>query len=401
VGWGEQAEQTERANLAGRAVLQDAGAAAMANSTCVKTLIRPGRFRVESPLSPAHSGHISTPISISLADHLTPEEREQILQTIEMFESISQSNSDDYQSLEILKEAYWKIGRPTDSLAVTRRLADTYRRLGQYSSAFLEYEGMLQQNLEPSEMEEIQAILTELEAKLYPGKSAAAKPHAPIALDFGVDEAMIEIGDTAVAPIGLDEGAAARQGLEPWKGETANLIATPSTAMPKNLGRRAANVSLDSDGNEPLAKFLIQHRLVTHEIVNKALARVRERNEAEDVKEGRTLAASLLNEVVAAGVNVESLLSGIIDRTKFAYIPLEYYDIDRQIVKMLPENLTLVRLVVPFDIVSRTMMVAVDNPFDAGAKAAVQQSVDYHIQWHLAQPQIIQKVLRDVYRLSG
>ncbi len=316
-----------------------------------------------------------------------------------MFESIAQTNPDDYQSLEILKEAYWKIGRQAESLTVTRRLADTYMRLGQYSSALLEYEGILQQNGDAAEAEAIQAILVDLEAKLHPGKHIATKT-AAIALDFGVDEALIALEET---PIGLaEDGSTAAPGLEPWPpaGEASNLIATSATKMPKNLGRRQLNVSLETDGNEPLAKFLIQHRLVTHEIVNAALARVRQRNSSPEVKEGQAVAASLLNEIALAGVEIQGLLSGIIDRTKFAYAPLEYYDVDRQIVKMLPEHLTLGRLMVPFDIVSRTMMVAVDNPFDAGAKTAVQQSVDYHIQWHLAQPQILQKILRDVYRLA-
>lgn len=97
----------------------------------------------------------------------------------------------------------------------------------------------------------------------------------------------------------------------------------------------------------------------------------------------------------------DNLISGIVERAKYAYIPLENYDVDRQIVKLLPESITLGRLVIPFDIVSRTMMVAVENPFDAGAKAAAEQAVDYHIQWYMATPSAIRKVLRDAYRLNA
>ncbi len=313
-----------------------------------------------------------------------------------MFEAIAQATPDDYQSLEILKEAYWKIGRQADSLAVTRKLADAYMRLGQYSSALLEYEGILQQNIPEEDAGAIQAILVDLEAKLYPGKNATSKP-AAIALDFGVDEALIELEGQ---PSAVDVAPVAP---EPTAQQEPNLIATSATRMPKNLGRKALETSLEADGNEPLAKFLIQHRLATHEIVNAALARVRQRNASPEVQEGSAIAASLLNEVIEAESEAagERLLAGILDRTKYAYVPLEFYEVDRQIVKMLPENLTLGRLVVPFDIVSRTMMVAVDNPFDAGAKLAVQQAVDYHIQWHLARPQALQKILREVYRLSG
>ncbi len=95
------------------------------------------------------------------------------------------------------------------------------------------------------------------------------------------------------------------------------------------------------------------------------------------------------------------MLSSLIDATKFGYVPLEYYDIDRSVVRMLPDNLTLGRLIVPFDIVSRTMMIALCNPFDAAAKQAVQSSMDYHIQWYLAKPAAISRVLRDVYRLDS
>ena len=41
-------------------------------------------------------------------------EAAQLQQTIEMFEVITQSQPQDYQSLEILKEAYFKLNRPKD-----------------------------------------------------------------------------------------------------------------------------------------------------------------------------------------------------------------------------------------------------------------------------------------------
>ena len=334
---------------------------------------------------------IDTPISITLADHLTPEERDQILQTIEMFEVITQANPDDYQSLEILKEAYWKINRQQDGLAVTRRLADTYMRLGQYSSALLEYEGILQQ--EP-QAHEVQAILTELEAKLHQGKSSG--PKTSIALDFGIDDTEALEADnqptrrSAPAPVQFSAAA-----LEP------NLIATAATSMPRNPLRKQqqGHISLDNDGLEPLAKFLLQHRLASHEVVNAALAKVRKHN-ALVANGTKKIAASLLDEISKAGVDADTLICGIIDRTKFAFVPLDYYEADRQVVKLLPEYLTLGRLIAPFDVVSRTLMVAVANPFDAAAKAAVQQAVDYHVQWHLALPGAIQKILRDVYRIT-
>jgi hypothetical protein len=116
---------------------------------------------------------------------------------------------------------------------------------------------------------------------------------------------------------------------------------------------------------------------------------------------GRALAVSLLDHLCKDNVEVlEKVLSALIDRTKFAYVPLEYYEVDRQIGPMLPDHLTLGRLFAPFDLVSRTMMVACSNPFDAAGRDAVEQSVDYTVAWYLARPAAIVKSLQAIYRLD-
>src|SRR6185503_13158571 len=106
------------------------------------------------------------------------EEEEQLRQTIEMFEVITQANPHDTQSIEILKEAYAKMGLTQDSTNVQRRLAAAYMELGQYSSAMLEYENILQK--EPDNAEII-AALGDVEEKLQKsgelnGTPATAQP---------------------------------------------------------------------------------------------------------------------------------------------------------------------------------------------------------------------------------
>jgi hypothetical protein len=68
---------------------------------------------------------------------------------------------------------------------------------------------------------------------------------------------------------------------------------------------------------------------------------------------------------------------------------------------MLPETLTLGRMFVPFDLISRTIMVACSNPFDAAGREAVQQSLDYTVAWYLARPTAIIKSLQNIYRLES
>ena len=310
--------------------------------------------------------------SSEAATHISTEEREQIQQTIEMFEVITQANPNDVQSLEVLKDAYWKLDRQDDAIEVTRRLADTHVSLGQYSSAVLEYEGILQKY---PDNPEIVAILGEVEAKLAEtgGRDLRQSSTAPNTNDFAID---FDLG----APDRLDSG----------------LITTNATQQAMNGTRK---MDLGNDGNDSLAKFLIQHRIVPEGIVNSSLDHARKINANRACN---AISASLIGEITSTKVvELEEILNGILDRTKFAYVPLEYYDIDRQIVKMLPESLTIGRLIVPFDLMSRTVMIAVANPFDAVGKEAVQQLFDYNIQWHLASPDAITKVLTGVYKIDS
>src|SRR5271154_1442331 len=75
---------------------------------------------------------------------LNPGEEAQLQQTIEMFEVIVQSQPNDCQSLEILKEAYTKLKREEDIISTSKRIAQAYRETGQLSSAILEFETILQ-----------------------------------------------------------------------------------------------------------------------------------------------------------------------------------------------------------------------------------------------------------------
>jgi hypothetical protein len=289
---------------------------------------------------------------------LSADEHSQIVQTIEMFEAITQTQPDDYQSLEILKEAYTKVGRHEEALRVSRKLAESYFNAGSYTLAMQECELILAKELNSPE---IVAMLGEIEARLQTSGEAIAK-----------------------------QGAAGLMEQPAGEGSLIDIASGRGTGKITNLHER---------GDDQLAKFLIVQQLFKEDDVNAALANVTQANkELAD----KTLAISMLEDLCKGNVDkLEAVLSALIDRTKFAYVPLEYYDADRQIAPMLPENLTLGRLFVPFDLVSRTMMVACCNPFDVAGREAVQQSVDYTVSWYLARPAAISNTLQSIYKLGG
>src|SRR3954469_6076380 len=93
---------------------------------------------------------------------LSPSDEAQLGQTVEMFEVITQSQPHDYQSLEILKEAYSKLGREQDAVNTSKRIAEAYVQMGQLSSAILEYETILQRYPDDPD---VQTALKQIESK--------------------------------------------------------------------------------------------------------------------------------------------------------------------------------------------------------------------------------------------
>lgn len=298
---------------------------------------------------------------------LSEEEHSQIVQTIEMFEVILQTQPDDYQSLEILKEAYSKVGRAADSLKTSRRLAEAYFNVGSYTLAMQECEVIL---LKEPNAPEILAMLGDIETRLQ------AAGHQ-------------------IATGGSKNGLIATTGGNGVNGLTHG--SSQDGSLVDLQGSRNTN-GLQDRGDEHLAKFLVMQQLFSEDDVTAAMETCKQLNKSVA---GQALAASLLDKVCRQDTDkLDAALSGLIDRTKFAYVPLEYYDIDRQIPRMLPEHLTLGRLFLPFDLISRTIMIACCNPFDAAGRDAVQQSLDYTVTWYLARPGAIIKALQDVYRLE-
>ena len=286
-----------------------------------------------------------------------------------MFEAITQTQPEDYQSLEILREAYTKIGRHDDSLRISRKLAEAYFNAGAYTPALHQCEMILTR--EPS-APEILAMLGEIEQRLQAcGQAIVEKDKTQGNTQASQNNASLIAGTVQGGLIDVDPGRS------------------------KGLGKIS---NLHERGDDHLAKFLIVQQLFGEEEVNAALEVTRAAN--RDLVQ-LAMATSMLEELCKDRQPlIDAVISALIDRTKFAYVPLEYYDTDRQIAPMLPDHLTLGRLFVPFDLVSRTMMVACCNPFDSAGRDAVQQSVDYTVSWYLARPSAIIRTLQDIYRLE-
>lgn len=147
------------------------------------------------------------------APELTAEERQQLEQTVEMFETIATAQPLDIQSLEILREAYGKLGRVADLNAATKRIAEAYVQMGQFSSAILEYETLLHRTNDPG----ARAAIAMIEGKA--GAMAASAPATP-------PPAAPAVSDD------LDDGRSAMYGLFVENGELTHLDFEMCWGMP-------------------------------------------------------------------------------------------------------------------------------------------------------------------------
>src|SRR5947208_3076052 len=78
-----------------------------------------------------------------------------------------------------------------------------------------------------------------------------------------------------------------------------------------------------------------------------------------------SLVQLLVNEQIG---KLDDLLSFLIDKAGLPYLPLSIYDVDRDVACLLPLDVCMQFCIVPFDLISRSALIATTNPFDQGAR---------------------------------
>jgi tetratricopeptide (TPR) repeat protein len=293
---------------------------------------------------------------------ISEEELQQLLRTVEMFEAITASQPDDYQSWEILKEAYTKLGRREESLVASKKLAAAHITLGQISQAILEYEGILQEY--PNDAEVLKA-LKELEAKT----SQLAANRQP----SGAPSLREDSKPTPLAPA-LAAGTAAPPSSRPQ----------PQT---------------HEDGNKALIDVLIAEKLVTPQAVEPLMKRLT----SGPANSGENPMPFVLTQLLVEEqlVKLDDLLTVLVDRSGLPYLPLSTYDADRDAVCLLPREVCFEKCIVPFDLISRSVLIATANPLDTAARSQAEVMLAYNVFWYVTSAEEIHAVLRRAHGLES
>jgi tetratricopeptide (TPR) repeat protein len=283
-----------------------------------------------------------------MAGTLSPNEEAQLQQTIEMFEVITQSQPNDYQSLEILKEAYYKLGRHTDVVSTAKRIAQAYFQQGQLSSAILEYESILQ--LFPGDPD-VQAALAEIEshASNLNGRPGPIEP------------------ELAVRPMPV----------------------TSSLRMP---GGTPAAMDVD-DGRQVMQKIFVDGKVISVSDFDAHWPAINPFSPP-------TQAVDPFVHVLAEKglVPVAQSLKLIYEKSRMSYIPLERYDVDIEVARSFSKDACRRWCVLPFDRISKTVLVATANPFNKQAIVDLEKGAKARLLWYLTSPADLIKSLKKVFR---
>ncbi len=283
---------------------------------------------------------------IDMASTLTPSEEAQLAQTVEMFEVITQSQPQDYQSLEILKEAYSKLGREPDVIGTSKRIAQAYVQMGQLSSAILEYETVLQRH--PND-KDVKAALVEIESK---------------ANNFPLEappEQSRKSGDTV-------------------------MMTKPATAGKAPQGDV-------EDGRRMMHKIFVDSKLITQADFDQCWP------SANVSPPPGTVVDPFVHVLAEKGIlSIEKSLKLLSDKSRFAFLPLQLYDLDIELARAFPATTCQRWCVLPFDRMSKSVLVATANPFNQQAGRELATASGQRLLWYLVPPAELVKYIRKIFR---
>jgi tetratricopeptide (TPR) repeat protein len=277
---------------------------------------------------------------------LNSSEEAQLQQTIEMFEVIAQSQPNDCQSLEILKEAYTKLGREQDVINTSKRIAQAYMQMGQLSSAILEYETVLQRRPDDAD---VQAALQQIEDK---------------ANNVAVQDAGVESAESVPQP------------------DTTQFHKKP----------RAVAAEID-DGHKTMRKIFVETKVISAGDFDLCWRAVDLTSAVSDVVE-----PFIYNLAEKNILHVEKSLKLLADKSRTAYLPLDKYDVDIDLMRGFPAEVCRRWCVVPFDRMSKSILVATANPFNQQAVKDLSEATTHRLLWYLAPPADLIYNLRKAFR---
>jgi hypothetical protein len=219
-------------------------------------------------------------------------------------------------------------------------------QMGQLSSAILEYETVLQRRPDDAD---VQAALRQIEDKA---------------------------NNVAVQDAGVESAASAPQ---------------PDTTQ-FHKKTRAVAAEID-DGHKTMRKIFVETKIISAGDFDLCWRAVDFTSAVSDVVE-----PFIYNLAEKNILHVEKSLKLLADKSRTAYLPLDKYDVDIDLLRGFPAEVCRRWCVVPFDRMSKSILVATVNPFNQQAVKDLSEATTHRLLWYLAPPADLIYNLRKAFR---
>ena len=97
-------------------------------------------------------------------------------------------------------------------------------------------------------------------------------------------------------------------------------------------------------------------------------------------------------------IAADMALKLLCERTRCAYILIDKYDVDVELARSLPRELCQRWCILPFDRMSKSLMVATVNPFNKHVARELEKVTQNRLLWYLAPPQELTRTIRKIFR---
>jgi hypothetical protein len=96
---------------------------------------------------------------------------------------------------------------------------------------------------------------------------------------------------------------------------------------------------------------------------------------------------------------MEDILMVLSDKSGLPYLPLSIYDVDRDIASLLPTEWCWKLCLVPFDSISRSVLIATANPFAQEVRQRIATMLKQNVFWYVSSPADIVGALQRAHGL--
>ena len=96
--------------------------------------------------------------------------------------------------------------------------------------------------------------------------------------------------------------------------------------------------------------------------------------------------------------HIEKSLKLLTDKSRTAFMPLDRYDVDIDLTRGFPAEVCRRWCVLPFDRMSKAILVATANPFNQQAAKELAEATSHRLLWYLAAPTELIANLRKAFR---